>query len=74
VNTWSYAVIALSDDPPANFAAFSTGYGDGFYGSYFGFGSNASPVCLVTDFGLIYDKQHESTTGSRKNKWLFWKK
>ena len=36
-----------------NFAVFSSGYGDGFYASYWGFNRKNQVVCLVTDFGVI---------------------
>ncbi|HZZ42899.1 MAG TPA: DUF4241 domain-containing protein [Tepidisphaeraceae bacterium] len=35
-----------------SFAVFSSGYGDGFYASYFGYSAAGSVVSLVTDFGL----------------------
>jgi len=72
INTWAWANIELSSKPYANFVAFSTGYGDGMYASYFGFGKKNAPVCLVTDFALIYDRQTEVTT--KKSLWNFWRK
>jgi hypothetical protein len=33
--------------------AFSSGAGDGFYASYWGYGDNGEVACLVTDFGLL---------------------
>jgi hypothetical protein len=33
-------------------AAFSSGYGDGFFASYFGLDAAGAPVALVTDFGI----------------------
>jgi hypothetical protein len=36
----------------ANVVAFSSGWGDGFYGSYWGLSRKGEPVCLVTDFGV----------------------
>ena len=77
VNTWAWANIELSSNPSANFVAFSTGYGDGMYASYFGFGADKVPLCLVTDFGLIYEKQTEEEQADKKpksNRWMFWKK
>src|SRR5262249_32622630 len=35
------------------FAAFSSGFGDGFYASYFGYSATGAVVSLVTDFGLV---------------------
>jgi hypothetical protein len=34
-------------------AVFSSGYGDGFYASYFGYSARGTVVSLVTDFGLV---------------------
>ena len=36
----------------ANIVAFSSGWGDGFYGSYWGLSKKGEPLCLVTDFGV----------------------
>ena len=33
--------------------AFTSGYGDGSYGSYWGFDDNDEVVCLVTDFLVL---------------------
>lgn len=38
---------------PANVALFSSGFGDGFYASYFGLDKAGRVVALVTDFGVI---------------------
>ena len=42
-----------------DFAAFSSGYGDGAYPSYFGFDEDGKPCVLVTDF-LVLEEQKES--------------
>jgi hypothetical protein len=34
---------------------FQSGYGDGFYASYWGFDAEGQLVCLVTDFDLFYE-------------------
>jgi Protein of unknown function (DUF4241) len=39
--------------PPANIAMFASGWGDGFYTSWFGFSADGAVVSLVTDFGII---------------------
>jgi hypothetical protein len=36
-----------------NIAMFASGWGDGFYASYFGFDKNGRVVALVTDFAII---------------------
>ncbi len=37
----------------ANAAFFSSGWGDGFYGSYIGYDANGNICRLVTDFGVV---------------------
>lgn len=41
------------DSPNGSLAIFSSGFGDGFYTSYFGLNEAGSAVVLVTDFGLL---------------------
>jgi hypothetical protein len=36
----------------ANVVAFPSGWGDGFYASYWGLSKTGAALCLVTDFGL----------------------
>jgi hypothetical protein len=38
-----------------NLIAFSSGYGDGRYPSYWGLDGKDEPVCLVTDFNILID-------------------
>lgn len=40
-------------DEPANVAIFQSGWGDGFYASYWGLDDAGTPLLLVTDFGVI---------------------
>lgn len=49
--TWSWADITCCDTGE-NVIAFSSGTGDGFCFSYWGFADDGTLVCLVTDFGL----------------------
>jgi len=46
---------SLTVDPSsgADAVAFTSGYGDGIYGSYWGFDDNDEVVCLVTDFLVL---------------------
>jgi hypothetical protein len=48
---WTNIVV----DPAsgADAVAFTSGYGDGYYPSYWGFDADDEVVCLVTDFGLL---------------------
>ena len=34
-------------------AVFSSGFGDGYYSSYFGFSTNGRLVALLTDFNVV---------------------
>ena len=56
VYTWAWANVALGD---ANVVAFSSGFGDGFYGSYWGLGAKDEVIALVTDFGLMTEPIEE---------------
>jgi hypothetical protein len=40
-------------DGRVNAVLFSTGYGDGFFRSYWGYGSDGSVACLMTDFNVL---------------------
>lgn len=70
VDTWSWANVTFDPETGANLVAFSSGYGDGFYSSYFGFDAAGTLVCLVTDFGVI----HVWTAPKNPHKpwWKFW--
>ena len=48
-----WATIQVSNSTPANIIAFSSGYGDGAYASYWGYDAAGTLVCLVTDFALF---------------------
>ena len=53
VYTWSCANLVSDDATGANVIAFSSGWGDGFYPSYWGFDATDQRVALVTDFGVL---------------------
>lgn len=58
----SWAETVVDPDTGANLVAFSTGYGDGAYPSYWGIDSAGESCCLVTDFGiLLEDLEGEAT-------------
>ena len=38
------------EEKPGNIFAFETGYGEGFYASYIGFGAENQPVKIITEF------------------------
>jgi hypothetical protein len=50
-NTWSWADITCGDSGE-NLIAFSSGWGDGFYASFWGIARDDSIACIVTDFGV----------------------
>lgn len=57
VHTWSWANVEMDPDTHANLITFSSGWGDGCYGSYFGFDEAHNPLLLVTDFGVFVDEE-----------------
>jgi hypothetical protein len=48
--TWDYCLYEFGDH---NLATFSTGYGDGTYGTYVGYDDKGNICRLLTDFGLV---------------------
>lgn len=48
--TWTWVHVETRN---GSMAVFSSGYGDGAYGSWFGIGESGEPVALVTDFGIV---------------------
>jgi len=47
--------LTLDPDTGGNAIAFSSGYGDGSYASYWGFTADDELACLVTDFGVLLE-------------------
>lgn len=45
-----FAFLKPDEEKPGNIFAFETGYGDGFYASYIGFGAENQPVKIITEF------------------------
>lgn len=45
-----FAFLKPDEEKPGNIFAFETGYGEGFYASYIGFGNENQPVKLITEF------------------------
>ena len=45
-----FALLKPDDEAKGNIFAFETGYGEGFYGSYIGFGPKGEPVKIITEF------------------------
>lgn len=51
--TGYWIMVDLEPESQFNAAFFSSGYGDGFYASYWGFDAAGNLACLVTDFGVL---------------------
>jgi len=51
--TWGWANICVNEDTGTNIVAFSSGWGDGGYPSYFGYDENETILCLITEFGVL---------------------
>lgn len=58
VDTYSTANICLPESEK-NVIAFSSGYGDGAYPSFWGMDQNGQLCCLITDFDLFYEYPDE---------------
>jgi hypothetical protein len=56
-NKWrrGFANVPISGDPPANLVAFSSGYGDGFYPSWWGLDETGDACALATDFFVLVE-------------------
>lgn len=48
-----WADMVLIPATGANLVGFTSGWGDGFYASYWGLDADDAPVCLVTDFDVV---------------------
>lgn len=48
-----WATLQIPGGNGGNLVAFQSGWGDGFYVSYWGLDADDQPVCLVTDFGIV---------------------
>ena len=74
---WFSANIAVSQSPPTNAIAFSSGFGDGLYASWFGLDAAGNAVCLLTDFEVVDTevRQPKSPRAEAKppSRWKFWK-
>lgn len=67
-----YLNLPLNPATGANAIFFTSGWGDGFYASYWGYDAEDNIACLVTDFGLLSHPIFSSSSGrpSRKLKTL----
>lgn len=49
----NWGSVIVCEETGLNVVMFSSGYGDGFYASYWGFDVDDNVVCLVTDFKVL---------------------
>lgn len=61
VNTWHLADVTVDTSTGANLVGFASGWGDGFYASYWGYDAHDDVVCLVTDFGLFHESDDDDS-------------
>ncbi|WP_085833640.1 DUF4241 domain-containing protein [Clostridium merdae] len=66
VDTYSTANICLPESEK-NVIAFSSGYGDGVYPSFWGLDQNNQPCRLITDFCIIDDGEDDDDNESELN-------
>lgn len=59
VDTWSWANCCFNQETGTNIIAFSSGWGDGGYPSYFGYTENGEIACLLTEFGVLGGHEDE---------------
>ena len=55
--TASWANVCVNEETGVNIIAFTSGWGDGGYPSYFGYDENEQIVCLITDFCVLEQKE-----------------
>ncbi|GHO43679.1 hypothetical protein KSX_18420 [Ktedonospora formicarum] len=56
-NTAKWVNANLDEQTGANIIAFYSGWGDGCYGSYFGYDEQEQPICLLTNFDVLNDEE-----------------
>jgi hypothetical protein len=52
--------FVVDESKNLNMILFQSGWGDGYYASYWGFNAQHEPVCLVTDFNILTDDEPEA--------------
>jgi hypothetical protein len=73
VDTWSWVRLEIEGGPHV-MAAFSTGFGDGWYPTWAGRDAGGVLACLVTDFGIVDDPAlpFEDEPVRPRRWWRFW--
>jgi len=78
VDTRNWAVLPVPGSAELNFAAFSSGMGDGAYASYWGRDAEGRPVCLLTDFDILKLSRAEAEAEAERDRatakpwWKLW--
>jgi hypothetical protein len=60
VPAWAWANLSLEPDTAANLIAFTSGEGDGGYGTYVGYDADGAVTCFTTDFALLGEDTTQS--------------
>ncbi len=55
-HSWGWASYHPDPSAHGNCVAFSSGWGDGVYSSYWGLDEAGEPLCLLTDFDVFTDE------------------
>jgi hypothetical protein len=55
-HAWGWASYQPAGAAAGNCVAFSSGWGDGIYSSYWGLDEHGEPLCLLTDFETLTDE------------------
>lgn len=63
-----YLNLPLNPATGANAIFFTSGWGDGFYASYWGYDAEDNIVCLITDFSLLGHPIFSSNSGRPSGK------
>lgn len=72
-DTRAWAVIPVPGDPPLEAAVFSSGAGDGAYPSYWGYGDDGAPRCLLTDFRILSPEDADASGAGALASRPWWK-
>jgi hypothetical protein len=66
-----WALVEWPEHPTLNAAVFTTAWGDGAYGSYWGDDAGGAPVLLLTDF-VVLDPPPAQPSGPPRPWWRLW--
>lgn len=72
ISTRDWASVVPDARTTANVVTFSSGLGDGFYASYWGYDERDQPVCLITDFGIVGPDEEDPPPVEKRPWWKLW--